>query len=487
MSIDYSEVTVSRRVYRSGESAYYINGTHCRLKDVHELFMDTGVGREGYSIIGQGQVDKILSTKPDDRRALFDEAAGIIKYKTRKSAAVKKLERSDQDLERVVDIISELELQKESLEEQAEVARIFLDKREELKKMEVTSFIRLIDDFDLKLGTFKEKETIAENDLQEKKKLYQEIAAKHHEYEEQFEQVEIELETNRESITETSLEIEKYQSAISLSEEKTKNYNLQIGKLNADIEKLQDSEIERNQELNTLKDRKVRHQRAIEEKKTEIAGRQEILDSMEVEIDGHEQQIEDIQTNMIERLNQVSNIKGQIHRNEIMMENNSNRMEHLNSRKLIIEQTTVDLGREIEENKLRSAEFENDQKELLDQKLKVRKEIHMLENENANLKHELNAKRHELNKAKSRYEALKDMEDQYEGYFFSVKKIMELNDSGTLGVVAELISVEGKLEKAVEIALGSNLQNIVTTDEHKAKELISYLKKNRFGRGPSCR
>ena len=220
MPIEYSEVTVSRRVYRSGEGEYYINGTQCRLKDVHELFMDTGVGREGYSIIGQGQVDKILSSKPDDRRELFDEAAGIVKYKTRKQAALNKLDRSEQDLDRILDIITELEGQKETLEEQAEVARVFLDKREELKRYEVHSFIKLIDDFEEKLKDLKAKEDIAKKDLAEKEKVYQEISKLHQEYEGQFQEIEESLEKNREEITQSSLRIEKYQSAISLSKEK---------------------------------------------------------------------------------------------------------------------------------------------------------------------------------------------------------------------------------------------------------------------------
>ncbi len=483
MPIDYSEITVSRRVYRSGESEYYINGTHCRLRDVHELFMDTGVGREGYSIIGQGQVDKILSSKPDDRRALFDEAAGIVKYKTRKNAALKKLTRSEQDLERVIDIITELEIQTESLEGQSEVARIYLDKREELKKLEVNSFIRLIDDFDQRLNVFIKKEKIAKADLLEKEKSYKKLATKHHEYEEQFLVVEEDIEVNREGITNTSLEVEKFQSSISLSDEKLKNYKLQIEKLKEDIGKLQDTEIERTQELNTLKNNENKQSVRVSDKEMIINERQETLNSMQIEIEIKEKEIEEIQTNMIQRLSEVSNIKGQVHRSELMIENNIHRIEHLVSRKGILSKTNDELQNEIEGNKTSVTEYEDKQKTLLDDKLKIRKEINYLETGLAKSKYELNSKRHILNKNKSRYEALKDMEEQYDGYFFSVKKIMELKDPGALGVIAELIQVNTRFEKAIEIALGGNLQNIVTTDENKAKYFINYLKKNKFGRG----
>lgn len=482
MPIDYSEVTVSRRVYRSGESEYYINGTTCRLRDVQELFMDTGVGREGYSIIGQGQVDKILSSKPDDRRALFDEAAGIVKYKSRKNAAEKKLLDSELDLERIDDIIGELESRKESLEEQSEVAKIYLDKREELKKLEVTSFIRMIDEFDEKLQVHKNNELVAQTELDEKGNLYHEIAQKHHDFELQFEVIEAELEQNREMITETSLKSEKLQSAITLSEEKTKNHLFQISNLKTDMERVQSSEIERAQQLNTLKNDQQKITKKIATKESELLQRQTDSDALQVDIDEQESSIDEIQTAMIERLNQVSAIKSQVHRNELMIENNELKMEHLDSKSHILKETQISLSVDIQKNKEAINELELDQKNYLDQKLLLRKSIQEDEIALNVEKQQLSSFRHDLNKANSRHDALKEMEDQYEGYYLSVKKIMELKDPGTLGVIAELIRVDKQYEKAIEIALGSSLQNIVTTNEEKAKEYIDFLKKNKYGR-----
>jgi len=483
MPIDYSEVTVSRRVYRSGESEYYINGTTCRLRDIQELFMDTGVGREGYSIIGQGQVDKILSSKPDDRRALFDEAAGIVKYKSRKNAAEKKLQESELDLERIDDIIGELEARKITLEEQSEVARVYLDKREELKKLEVTSFIRLIDEFDEKLQVHKSNEAIAKKDLDEKDTLYKEIAQKHHDFELQFEDVESELEKNRELITETSLSCEKLQSAITLSEEKIKHHLFQINALKTDMERVQSSEIERGQQLNTLKNDQHKITKKISLKEADLLQRQKDSDALQVDIDEQEASIDEIQTAMIERLNQVSNLKSQVHRNELMIENNDFKLELLESKSHVHQQTQISLSVEIESNKEMINQLELDQKKYLDEKLNLRKSIQEDEIKLNQEKTRLTSLRHELNKVNSRHDALKEMEDQYEGYFLSVKKVMELKDSGTLGVIAEIIRVEKRLEKAIEIGLGSNLQNIVTTNEEKAKEYIDFLKKNKFGRG----
>ena len=137
LAIDYDEVTVSRRLYRSGESEYMINGNSCRLKDVNELFYDTGIGKEGYSIIGQGQIDQILSSKPEDRRNLFDEAAGIVKFKLRKEAAIKKLADEKVNLTRLNDILSELEKQTGPLEKQSEVAKVYLKNREQLRTLKL--------------------------------------------------------------------------------------------------------------------------------------------------------------------------------------------------------------------------------------------------------------------------------------------------------------------------------------------------------------
>lgn len=483
MPIDYREVTVSRRVYRSGESAYYINGTACRLKDVHELFMDTGVGREGYSIIGQGQVDKILSSKPNDRRDLFDEAAGIVKYKTRKLAATKKLESGETDLERISDIIGELETQKDGLKDQAEVARVYLDYREELKKLEINSFIRLIDEFEVKLKELKENEQRIQKEYEEKNATHKQLQQKYHEYEEQFKVIEEELDTYRDDITSTSLAIEKLQSTMRLSEEKTKNSVIQIEKLTNEIQRLEDMEMRRRIELNEIKDLKEKQVHKIKLQEEVISEHQKVSEHIQQEITSYENEIDTIQTDMIQRLNEGSNIKGQVHRSEVMIENNRSRLEQLSSRKVIAMETVQTLAQELTNAQHALDAFEKKQQELLDQKLKIRSVIGKNEATLVNEKKKAQEIIYELNKNQSKLDAIKGMEEQYDGYFFSVKKVMELKDPGALGVVAELIRVPSKYTAAIELALGSNLQNIVTTNEQKAKGFIEYLKKNKYGRG----
>lgn len=179
LAVDYSEVTVARRVYRSGESEYLINGNPCRLKDVSELFYDTGIGKEGYSIIGQGQIERILSGKPEERRELFDEAAGIVKYKRRKVTAQKKLESERENLVRVNDILTELERQVGPLEKQSETARIYLKKKEELKTLDVNMFLLEMERIETQTKEVEEKFKIADTQLKEDNEAYENIKAEY--------------------------------------------------------------------------------------------------------------------------------------------------------------------------------------------------------------------------------------------------------------------------------------------------------------------
>ena len=197
LAIDYDEVTVSRRIYRSGESEYRINGSACRLKDVNELFYDTGIGKEGYSIIGQGQIDKILSGKPEERRELFDEAAGIVKFKRRKAIAQKKLEDEKQNLVRVTDILSELEKQVGPLAKQSETAREYLKLKEELKRYEVNLFLTETQELKVQLREVESKEQIVMGDLEETQKTSEQIRVTYEELDQQLDQKNQELDQIR--------------------------------------------------------------------------------------------------------------------------------------------------------------------------------------------------------------------------------------------------------------------------------------------------
>lgn len=223
LAIDFEEVTVARRIYRSGESEYLLNGAPCRLKDVNELFYDTGIGKEGYSIIGQGQIDKILSGKPEERRELFDEAAGIVKFKKRKVAAQKKLEDEKQNLVRVNDILSELEKQIGPLERQSEKARIYLKKREELKTLDVNVFLLENRRLQEQLADLSQKYEIASSDLEQTGSQYEKIKIEYEQIQAQIEQLDETIEAQRTSLTDTSVLRGKLEGEINVLKEQIKS------------------------------------------------------------------------------------------------------------------------------------------------------------------------------------------------------------------------------------------------------------------------
>src|SRR5699024_2888300 len=195
LPVDYEEVTVTRKLYRSGESEYLINGAACRLKDINEMFYDTGIGKEGYSIIGQGQIDKILSGKPEERRELFDEAAGIVKFKRRKNLSVKKLEEERMNLTRVNDILQELEKQLGPLEKQSETAREYLKKKEELKTYDINMFLLEEERIRERMKEVEEKYGIASSEMEDSNRRYEEMKAEYEAIEEEVEQIDLAIET----------------------------------------------------------------------------------------------------------------------------------------------------------------------------------------------------------------------------------------------------------------------------------------------------
>ena len=206
LSIDYEQVTVSRRLYRSGESEYMINGSACRLKDINELFYDTGIGKEGYSIIGQGQIDKILSGKPEERRELFDEAAGIVKYKRRKAIAQKKLEDEQASLVRVSDILNELEKQVEPLERQSKAAREYLQLKEELKVCDANQFLLEAEHIQSQLNEISRKKQVLEGDLEETRKKGEDIRKEYDRLEAEIRSLEEAVLKERSRFNEASME-----------------------------------------------------------------------------------------------------------------------------------------------------------------------------------------------------------------------------------------------------------------------------------------
>ena len=484
LAIDYDEVTVARRLYRSGESEYLLNGTVCRLKDVNELFYDTGIGKEGYSIIGQGQIDKILSGRPEERRELFDEAAGIVKFKRRKDAAVKRLESEKQNLLRVTDILSEIEKQIAPLEKQSEKAKVYLKKREEQKKLDVNIFLLENTKTRGQLAEVEKNHQIASEDLGRTSEEYQKIREEYDRIQAQIEQLEKEMEEARARLTDTSVLRGRLEGEIAVLEEQINSFRGNEGHLKNRQEALEEEIRLRREQKEKIQEEGAQFEAqfaALQKSRDEAA---EVLEQIQSRIAELNDQIEKGKNAIIQTLNERAAIRSRMGRHDTMLEQIQIRRAELNSRLLQVKSDEAE-----QEENIRTLEeaFEQVSRQI-QESTDAQAEI---EERLAGLREELAAKDKKLrdtqvtyHQDKSKLEALNNLTERYEGYGGSVKRVMEQKErhSGIIGVVADIIKVEKKYETAIETALGSSIQNVVTKDEETAKEMIAYLKQTRGGR-----
>lgn len=484
LSVDYEEVTVARRIYRSGESEYMLNGTPCRLKDVNELFYDTGIGKEGYSIIGQGQIDKILSGKPEERRELFDEAAGIVKFKRRKNAAQKKLEDEKQNLLRISDILSELEKQTGPLEKQSETAKIYLKKKEELKNLDVNMFLLENNRIKEQLLSVEQKYTIAGTDLQDTTDKYEGIKAEYEQVEGQIEQLDETIEQARMQLTDTGLLRGKLEGEINVLKEQINSAKGNEAHLHTRLDTVQgEIDVKSIDKETILKDKsEIDEQLAgVEKVRDEARG---LLNDIQSRIEELNNNIEAGKNTIIDALNSRATIKSKIGRYDTMMEQINIRKAELNSRLL---RAKSDEAKQEETIKQLQEEFEsiNDEiRRLNDSQAVIEERLSHMHDELSGKDQRLRDTQVIYHQEKSRLDALANLTERYDGYGGSVKRVMECKDEekGIIGVVADIIKVDKKYETAIETALGGNIQNIVTEDEETAKRMIGFLKKHKAGR-----
>ncbi len=484
LSIEFDEVTVARRVYRSGESEYLINGNICRLRDIEELFYDTGIGQEGYSIIGQGQIDKILSGKAEERRELFDEAAGIVKFKRRKNIAQKKLSEEEGNLVRVNDIISELETQIKPLEEQSETAKIYLSKKEELKGLDISVYLLETDKYKAQIEETREKQGIADNDLKDAEQKYEESRINYEKKTVEAEEIEKKIDAKREEIAGKTLYKGQIQGQINVLKEQINTIKVSDEHFNKRIEALKLDKEGYEKEIEGLRAKKQEADEKVQGRTAVLDDERERLKKLEEEISAVEKKSEEGKSRIIETLNARSTIKSNIGRYDTMLEQAQIRQSEIEARFLRAKTDEETLSREISEaqskvdeaeERLKEAEAskgENDTKRSL-----IAGRLAELDNRH----HSLEIKYHEK---KSRLESVKNMAERYDGYGNAVKKAMEQRsrEKGICGVVADLFTVDAKYELAVETALGGALQNIVTKDEDTAKRIINVLKAEHAGR-----
>lgn len=484
LPVEYDEVTVARRVYRSGESEYLMNGHSCRLRDVQELFLDTGIGKEGYSIIGQGQIDKILSGKPEERRELFDEAAGIVKFKKRKAAAERDLEVERLNLSRVTDILTELEKQLGPLERQSEVAKEYLKQKERLKQLEVNQFL-LEQERNLKeKRQAEERLLIVNGDLSDTKRAYHATKEEYERLELVLEEQNRNLESGKQRKNELLLDSQRTQGEIQVireqitAVERNKDHDLER------LELVKQELLKRQEEL----DGYLKEKQSLEEQLDQLdevqTGAIETLEELRKQITQYSTEIDFCNTEIIRLLNESSTIRTNLQRYETLGEQNQIKRAQLNQKLL---RNKSEEAAVLEQIEAATAEL----LQVTEAISGKNKKLFGLEQELSQLKFQLDRDSAEISKKKQEYishhtklETLRNLTERYDGYGNSIRRVMEQKNTvpGILGVVADLIKTEKKYETAVETALGASIQNIVTQDEETAKELIGFLKRNQFGR-----
>ena len=488
LPVEYAEVIVTRKIYRSGETGYFINKTPCRLKDILELFMDTGIGKDGYSIIGQGKIDEILSNKSEDRRHIFEEAAGIVKYRARKSESEKKLEQTKLNLLRINDILSEIETGLDPLRIQSEKAKRFLELHESLKDIEVGLFIHNIETYKEKLEQVVEDLKILENQKNDEEKKLNNIQNKKGTLKKQIDELIEEIEKCQNIGFESTNQIEKINSEIGISNEKILHNKENNERLLSEIEDskqkikdLQEEKDTKKQKKDSLFSNKEKFEKELEEKEAELSKLTKGLSTKELEIEAKKQVIEKNTDLKYEKNIEISSL-------DANFENIEKRQKSI---KTEIQETVSELDRTRTQKQDMSKEFQKIESE----KNSATKELE----ENSNKKEEIENKikefneqidkmSYELRMKDSRQKFLIETEKEKEGYAKAVKLLLtdcdknaDLN-KGVHGIIANLISVDKKYETAIEMTLGGMLQNIVTDNEEVAKKLVNHLRANNMGR-----
>lgn len=470
LALDYDEVKVSRRLYRSGESEYKINDVNCRLKDINEIFYDTGIGKEGYSIIGQGQIDKILSNKPEDRRELFDEAVGIVKFKRRKALAEKQLEEEQFNLARVKDIINELKDRVGPLKKQAESAKAYLNLRDSLIKFESNFFIKQLD-FDsqnIKDGT--DQLALIKNDLETANNKLSEFNQKYEEIENRVTEIDLNLTNFRNSISEKTALREKINGEINVIKEQINSENI----------------------INKTKENQLKNiNKNIQDTINQIASSYNLLSDIKDQFDfikTNDQNNENLD------LNSLNDVYHKI------SDSMKHMQEYVNS--LMGDDNYFDFNKNfVEKNRIssnaHSSSFSdlNQERKALDDTEKAIIDKNNILNENSEklafqskeideLNQKINDQKAEFLSAETKLDSLKNMLERYEGYSDAIKQVMDNADkfNGIQGIVADLIKTEEKYEVAVEVAIGNAIQNIVTDNIDTAKNIINYVKDKQLGR-----
>ena len=488
LPIEYTEVTVTRKIYRSGETGYYINKVPCRLKDVLELFMDTGIGKDGYSIIGQGKIDEILSNKSEDRRHIFEEAAGIVKYRTRKQESEKKLEHTKLNLLRINDILSEIEGNLEPLQMQADKAKKYLNLREELKNIEIGLFVYNIEKYKQDLEKVVQDIEIMQSQCNDEEGRLERVKILKEELKSSIDEITETIENMSNIGFESQKQIEQLNSDINVAKTRIANNNenndrylKEIEEQNSKIQELKDEIEQKEAKKDNLKQNKEKFEKELNEKQAELDKLTEKLSSKELEIEGYKHTVE-------ENTDKKYELQSEINAQNINYQNFEKRQAQIKQEM----QSTIS---ELDGTRLNKEDIAKQFNEIENKKNKAQNSLNEVakQREEANQKiksfeSNINILSSEMRIKESRLKFLIETEKEKEGYIKSVKSLLKDCENikelgkGMNGVLANIIEVPDELQTAIEMCLGASLQNIVTETETDAKRLVEHLRKNTLGR-----
>ena len=486
LPIEFAEVSVTRRVYRNGDGEYKINGTACRLRDIVDLFRDTGIGRDGYSLVGQGRIDEILSARSEDRRQVFEEAAGIVKYKARKLEAQRRMDHTIDNLNRVEDILSELEKRVEPLRVQSEAAREYLQLRDELRTLDLNVFLARTDRYEERLKDLRESLAALNDALAQANEALEADVALRDGIQQQLDGYEADAAQKREAVQDLIRDVEAQEGAVQVLKERITALIKERDRLTAQRDAAMDGSegvASRITRMSAFVDGETQEVRAAEDR-LKIAEAE--LGSAEAELHAMEDRSEQLKQEIIQAMNRLSDVRSRRARLGAMKTALSAQIDSMEGERARERAGSESLSEQVEEARQRLEE-ELRQKEEASQKIEeVNQKLADLSAKSQEMSENVSRMRTEREQRFSRLKLLKEMQRDYEGYANSVKQVLlqarRIPDSGVHGVVADLIRVPERLERAIDMVLGGSLQNIVVDRDEDAKRMIEYLRKNRFGR-----
>ncbi|QNO16377.1 chromosome segregation protein SMC [Alkalicella caledoniensis] len=484
LNLDYSEITITRRIFRDGESEYFINKTNCRLKDIHELFMDTGIGREAYSIISQGQVEEVLSSRPEEKRIIFEEAAGIVKYKNKKKESLKKLEETEQNLTRVDDILYQHEQDMPQVKEQAEKAKKYKDLKDKLKGLEVSLVLNKIESLEKQYEDAGSQISLYKNQQNDIFRAFELTEENHQQIILESKQIDDQLNRLRNEEIDLLKNLEESKYTIQLNTQQIEDGKRRIEAMGFECAEIE-NEISENEKQNSTLDVKLNEaQLSLSSEKESLHNKENNINILIEEIDTRKKEIDELKEKVIDILNETATLRNEIKN----LEANVQRLEGSIEKKdreeqaLILRKSTIQLKLDDYNNKINDLNGKIKDKE--NTLVVLNASTKKLLSDITQRKSVKESKLSNINELSSKIKALNHLEASFAGYNIGPKEVLKKyqKNPNLKGSVAQLITVPDYLAGAIEIALGSSLQYIVVEDDIFASQAVDYLKSNKLGR-----